>query len=82
MGSALPILDNPPAYGAPESDIIDIKIPIISGPIVGTFTVPTEPATESATPSQSISNEDIVTLSDSSADALDTCQFILQQMVC
>ena len=82
MSSALPIFDDPPAYEPQDSDTFDVKIPIIPGPIVGTVTVATEPATPSATPSQSISNEDIVTLYDASADAVGNCQFILQQMVC
>ena len=82
MGSALPILGDPPAYRAERSDAFDIKIPIFPGFVVGTVTAATEPATESvATPSQSISNEDIAALYDSSSDALDTSQFILSLMV-
>ena len=82
MGSALPILDDPPAYEPQGSDTFNVKIPIIPGPIVETFTIATEAATPSATPSQSISNEDIVILYDASADAVDNCHIILQQMVC
>ena len=74
VSSALPVPDD-------LSDL-EIKIPAIPGSIVGIFTTATEPATENATPSQSITDEDIVILYDSSADAVGTCNIVLSLMVC
>lgn len=88
MSTALPIPDDAITDGVPGSDtvhssnIINIQIPFFPGPIKETFTIATEPATESVAPSsQDISNQDIVKLYDSSSDVLGNCQIILGQMV-